>query len=98
MVLESCGHQIENWVYLYAHDNEFSDVYNHLLEGKHVDDYYLQDGMLCHLGQIYVPEAKRKKLLWEAHYNKVVGHFGISKTTTIIQRYFNRPKMKNDVI
>ena len=53
-----------------------------------MNDYYLQDGMLCHFGQIYVPETKHKKLIWEVHYGKVVGHFGIGKTTAILQRYF----------
>ena len=41
MVLESCGHQTKNWAHLYGHDNEFYDVYNQLVEGKHVNDYYL---------------------------------------------------------
>ena len=88
MVLESCGHQIENWAHLYAYDNEFSDVYIQLVEGKHANYYYLQDGMLSHFGQICVHEEEHKKLIWEARYSKVAGHFGIGKTTTTIQIYF----------
>ena len=56
MVLESCGHQIENWAHLYGHDNEFSNVYTQLVENKNVNDYYLQDGMLFHFGQICFPD------------------------------------------
>ena len=37
MVLELCGHQIENWVHLYGHDNEFSNVCTQLVEGKYVN-------------------------------------------------------------
>ena len=88
MVLESCGHQTENWAHLYGHDNEFSDVYTQVVEGKHVNNFYLQDGMLCHFGQICVPKEEHKKLIWEAHYSKVVGHFKIGKTNAILQRYF----------
>ena len=54
MVLESCGHQIENWAYLYGHDNEFSDVYTQLVEAKHVNDYHLQYEILFHIGKICV--------------------------------------------
>ena len=53
-----------------------------------MNDYYLQDGMLCHFDQICVPEEEHKKLIWEAHYSKVAGHFGMGKTTAILQKYF----------
>ena len=96
MVLESCGHQTKNWAHLYGHDNEFFDVYTHLVEGKHVNDFYLQDGILNHFGQICVPKEEHKKLIWEAHYSKVTGHFGIGKNTAILQRYFYCPRIKND--
>ena len=88
----------KNWAHLYRHDNKFSDVYTQLVEGKHVNDFYLQDGMLCHFGQICVPKEEHKKLICEAHYSKVAGDFGIGKTISILQRYFYYPKMKNDVV
>ena len=88
MVLESCGLQIENWAHLYGQDNEFSNVYTQLVEGKHVNDYHLQDGMLCQFGQICVPEEECKKLIWQDHYSKVAGHFGMGKTIAILQKYF----------
>lgn len=98
MGLNSCGHQIEAWACLYENNVKFVDVYNQLVKGQQVNGFYLQDGMLCHLGQICVPNAKRKKLIWEAHYSKVAGHFGIGKTTAILQKYFYWPKLRNDVI
>lgn len=55
MMLESCGHKIENFTRLCENYNEFSNVYTHLLEGKHVNDFYFQDEILFHIGQIYLP-------------------------------------------
>lgn len=37
-------------------------------------------------------------MIWEAHYSRVAGHFGIGKTTSILQKHFYWPKMKQDII
>lgn len=37
-------------------------------------------------------------MIWEAHYSCVAGHFGIGKTTDILQKHFYWPKMKQDII
>lgn len=50
------------------------------------------------LAKSVCPMQNAKKLIWEAHYSKFVGHFGIGKTTAILQRYFYWPKLRNDVI
>lgn len=63
-----------------------------------MNDFYLQDGMLCHIGQICVLEAERKKLICEAHYSKGARHFGIGKTLATLKRYFYCQKIKNDII
>jgi hypothetical protein len=34
-----------------------------------VDNFHLQDGLLCRLGHICVPSSERVKLIWEAHYS-----------------------------
>jgi hypothetical protein len=41
-----------------------------------VDNFHLQDGLLCHLGHICVPSSERAKMIWESHYSWVAGHFG----------------------
>ena len=94
MVLDLCGHQMETWAQLYGNDLDFCDIYNKVLQGKHVLDFYIHDGFLCHTGHICVPSEERKKVIWEVHYSLVARHFGISKTTKILQKYFYWPRMK----
>jgi hypothetical protein len=53
-----------------------------------VDNFHLQDGLLCRLGHIYVPSSERAKLIWEAHYSLVAGHFGVENTVVMIQKRF----------
>ena len=84
MVLDFFGHQTETWAQLYGKDLNFCNIYNTTLEGKNVHDFYIQDGLVFHIGHICVPSEERKKLIWEAHYSRVAGHFGIGKTTTIL--------------
>jgi hypothetical protein len=57
-------------------------------ENTVVDNFYLQDGLLCRLGHICVPSSERAKLIWEAHYNQVAGHFGIEKTVAMLYKHF----------
>jgi hypothetical protein len=40
-----------------------------------VDNFHLQDGLLCRLGHICVPSSERVKMIWESHYSQVAGHF-----------------------
>ena len=98
MVLDLCGHQSSKWEQLYGIDPDFSNIYSSLVEGKHVSDFHLQDGLLCHVGHICLPTKERKKMIWEAHYSHVAGHFGIGKTTSILQKHFYWQKMKQDII
>jgi hypothetical protein len=37
------------------------------------------------------------KLIWEAHYSRVAGHFGIEKTVVVLQKHFYWPKLRLDV-
>jgi hypothetical protein len=53
-----------------------------------VDKFHLQDGLLCHLDHIYVPSSERVKLIWEAHYSRVAGHFSVKKTVAMLQKHF----------
>jgi hypothetical protein len=37
------------------------------------------------------------KLIWEAHYSQVAGHFGIEKTVAVLQKHFYWLKLQQDV-
>jgi hypothetical protein len=65
--------------------------------GTIVTDFHIQDRLLCHLGHLYVPTSEREKLIWEAHYSQVEGHFGIDKTMVVLQKHFYWPKLRHDV-
>ena len=92
-VLNSCGHETFNWLLLYKSDPKFGHTYNTLLEGKQVPNFHLQDALLCHLGHLCVPSSKRAKMIWEAHYSRVAGHFGVEKTVAVLQKYFYWPNL-----
>ena len=74
-VLESYGHETSVWPQLYETEPDFATTYQMLGENIVVDNFDLQDGLLCHLGHICVPSSERVKMNWEAHYNQVVEHF-----------------------
>jgi hypothetical protein len=96
-VLNSCGHETSDWPLLYTSDPEFGHTYNTLLEGKQVPNFHLQDALLCHLGHLCVPSSERAKMIWEAHYSRVAGHFGVEKTVAVLQKYFYWPNLRQDV-
>jgi hypothetical protein len=88
MVLESCGHETFGWPQLYEIDPEVSTTYQMLGANTVVNNFHLQDELLCRLGHICVPSSERAKLIWEAHYIWVVGHFTIEKTMMMLQKHF----------
>jgi hypothetical protein len=73
---------------LYKSDPEFDHTYNTLLEGKKVPNFHLHDALLCHLGHLCVPSIKRSKMIWEAHYSQVTGHFEVEKIMVVLEKYF----------
>jgi hypothetical protein len=62
-----------------------------------VDNFHLQDGLLCRLGHICVPSSERAKLIWEAHYSRVAGHFGVENIVAMLQKHFYWPKLRQEV-
>jgi hypothetical protein len=36
-------------------------------------------------------------MIWEAHYNRVAGHFGVEKTVVVLHKHFYWPKLRQDV-
>jgi hypothetical protein len=87
-VLESCSYETYGWPQLYETDPNFSTTYQMFGTNAVVDNFHLQDGLLCRLGHICVPSRKRAKLIWESHYIWAVGHFGIKKTMEMLQKHF----------
>ena len=96
-MLKSCGHETFDWSLLYKSDPEFGHMYRTLLEAQQVLDFDLQGALLCHLGHLCVPSSERAKIIWEAHYSRVVGHFGVEKTVAVLQNYFYWPNLRQDV-
>ena len=87
-VLNSCGHETSGWSHLYDSDPDFSATYRAVCADTPVTDFYLQDGLLCHLGHLYVPSSEHAKLIWEVHYSRVAGHFGTENTIAVLQKCF----------
>jgi hypothetical protein len=62
-----------------------------------VDNFHLQDGLLCRLGHICVLSSEQEKMILEPHYNRVAGHFGIEKTVVMLQKHFYWSKLRQEV-
>jgi hypothetical protein len=60
-------------------------------------DYHVHDNLLYHLGKLCIPQGERINIIREAHSSLIVGHFGVGKTMTILQRYCYWPKMNESV-
>jgi hypothetical protein len=96
-VLDYCIHETFEWPHLYETDPGFTNTYQMLGANTVVTNFNLQDGLLCHLGHLCVTSSKQAKLIWESHYNRVVGHFRVEKTMEILERHFYWPKLRHDV-
>ena len=68
-----------------------------LLEGNQVPNFHLQDALLCHMGHLCVPSSKRAKMIWEAHYSRVTGHFRVEKIVAVLQKYLYWSNLRQDV-
>jgi hypothetical protein len=97
MVLHSCGHEASGWPQLYKRDSDFATTYQMLGVGTPVTKFHLQDGLLCHLCHLCVPSSEQAKLIWESHYSRMVGHFGVEKIVAMLQKYFYWPKLRQEV-
>jgi hypothetical protein len=57
-VLHSCGHETYGWPQLYETDPYFTTTYQMLGANTVVDNFHLQDGLLCHMIHICIPSSK----------------------------------------
>jgi hypothetical protein len=92
-VLDSCGHETFGWPQLYETDPDFATTYQMLGANVVVDNFHLQDGLLCCLGHICVPSSERANMIWEAHYSRVAGHFSFEKIVVMLQTHFYWSKL-----
>jgi hypothetical protein len=96
-VLHSCGHEASKWPHLYQQDLDFTTTYQLLGTCVNVSNFHIQDGLLCHLGHLYVLTSEHAKLIWESHYSRIEGHFGVEKIVFVLQKHFYWPKLRWDV-
>ena len=57
----------------------------------------MHNNLLFHLGKLCIPQGERLSVMREAHSSLIVGHFGVRKTVTHIQRYCYWPRMIDNV-
>jgi hypothetical protein len=57
-MLDSLRHETYGWPQLYETDLDFATTYQMLGANAVVDNFHLQDGLLCRLGHIYVPSSE----------------------------------------
>jgi hypothetical protein len=93
-ILQSCGHEASQWPQLYEKDMDFSTTYHLLVTCTTITDFHIQEELLCHLGHICVPTSERANMIWETHYSRVAGHFGLVKTVVVLQKHFYCPKLR----
>jgi hypothetical protein len=92
-VLHSYGHEASEWPQLYQQGSYFATTYQLLSTCANVTNFHIQDGFLCHMGHLCDPTSERAKLIWEAHYSRMAGHFGVEKIVVVLQKHFCRPKI-----
>jgi hypothetical protein len=83
-VIDSFSHKTSGWPHLYDTDPNFSTTYQMLGDNSVVANFHIQDGLFCRLGHLCVSSSEHVKLIWEAHYSQVAGHFGIEKTVVVL--------------
>ena len=81
-VMSMQGYDTTNWPQLYSVDCDFFAIFRQIYaDTLSTTDYFLKDTFLYKLGQLCVPTGEhRHKLIWDAHYSKIAGHFGVAKT------------------
>jgi hypothetical protein len=62
-----------------------------------VTDFHIEDKLLCHMDHLCVPTSEPTRMIWEAHYSWMEGHFGVEKIVVILHKHFCWPKIQHDV-
>jgi hypothetical protein len=96
-MFHSCGNEASQCPQLYQKYLDLTSNYYILGIGTNVTYFHIQDALLCHLGHLCVPTSECAKMIWEAHYSQVAGHFGMEKIVVVLQKLFYWPKLRHDV-
>jgi hypothetical protein len=96
-VIHSSGHESSEWPQLYQHDPDFTTTYQLLGTGVTVTDFNIHEEILFYLSHLHVPTRERAKMIWEAHYSRMAGHFDVEKIVVVLQKHFYWPKLRKDV-
>ena len=93
------GYETTTWPQLYSVECEFSTIYRQLQTNKlSTANYFLKDTLIYKLRKLYVLTGDHQQnFIWEMHYSKMVGHFGVVKTLFILQKYFYWTTLKSNV-
>jgi hypothetical protein len=62
-----------------------------------VSNFHLQDWLFYLLGHLCIPSGERTKLILEAHYSRVAGHFGVEKIVEVLQKHLYWSKLRHNV-
>ena len=57
----------------------------------------MHNQLLYHLGKLCIPEKERVHVIREAHSSLIAGHFGVSKTLSVLQNHCYWPQMQETV-
>jgi len=82
---------------LYTEDEDLGDLYAACL--KHPKgDFLIQEGYLFKGVRLCIPKCSTRELLIrEVHGGSLAGHFGESKTITMLREHYYWPGMEKDV-
>jgi hypothetical protein len=87
-VLHSYGHEASEWPQLCEQYSDIATTYQLLGIGRTVTDFYIQEGLLCHLGHLCIPTNEHENIIWESHYSWMARHFGVEKIVFVLHKHF----------
>jgi len=95
--LDSCVLGFEHLKSLYATDEDFGELYT-TCQRHPKDDFMIQDGYLFKGTKLCIPKVgTRELLIREVHSGSLAGHYGETKTLSMLQEHYYWPGMSKDV-
>ena len=89
-------HELDDMKEQYAHDQDFSRIFDQLMEGQHNEHYLLKDGFMLMHGRLCVSRRLRHKVMTESHSPPYVEHRGIDATVKVVETFFYWPTVRRD--
>lgn len=81
----------------YVEDQDFSKIYEQLINGQHHDHYVLKEGFIMMHGRLRITKQLRPKVLIESRAPPYAGHRGIDATVKAVETYFYWPTLRPNV-